>query len=80
MLDTATRPVARTRKKESLIGVCQAVGDDFGFNPDFLRVALAMLMLVNAEATLAVYVTAGLLVLVSRLLVRDARAPAVSRP
>jgi phage shock protein PspC (stress-responsive transcriptional regulator) len=63
-----------TRKGESLIGICQAVGDDFGFNPDFLRVVLAVMLLVNAEAVLVAYGIMGVAVLASRLVTRWPRA------
>ena len=64
------RPVA---KKASLLGICQAIGDDFGFNPDFLRVALALLLLVDPKITVLGYALAGVVVLASRLATRPWR-------
>ena len=43
------------RKQASLIGVCKAVGEGLGFNPDFLRIALAISLIVKPEYTLIVY-------------------------
>lgn len=61
------RPVT---KKASLLGICQAIGDDFGFNPDFLRVALAFLLLADPKITVIGYALAGVVVLTSRLATR----------
>lgn len=69
------RPAA---KKESLLGICQAIGDDFGFNPDFLRVALAFLLLADPKITLIGYALAGVVVLTSRLATRSWRSQPAS--
>jgi phage shock protein PspC (stress-responsive transcriptional regulator) len=74
MQTTAT--AAAAAKKASLIGICQAVGEGFGFNPDFLRVALAVMLLVNPGYVLIVYGILGVTVLASRLLVREPRPAA----
>jgi phage shock protein C len=63
-------------KSDSLFGICQALGEDFGFNPDYLRIALAILRLVSAKIVVIGYVVAGLLVLGSRLLVPSSRSRA----
>lgn len=65
MQTTDARPTAA--QKDNLFGICHAVGEAFGFNPVFLRVALAVLLLFNPEAMLIVYGTAGLAVLASRV-------------
>ncbi len=74
-----TTAAATAAKKASLIGICQAVGEGFGFNPDFLRVALAVMLLVNPGYVLIVYGILGVTVLASRLLVREPRRPAAPR-
>ena len=61
------------RKKASLLGVCQAVGEGLGFNPDLLRAALAVSLIVDPEYTLIVYGILAVTVLASRLLVREPR-------
>jgi phage shock protein PspC (stress-responsive transcriptional regulator) len=53
---------------DTLFGVCEALGQDFGFNPQWLRVALAVLLLVNPAAVIGGYFAAGALVALSRLL------------
>ncbi len=65
-------------KKDNLLGICHAIGQDLGFNPDYLRVLLAIMLLVNAEATLIAYGLAGVAVLASRLLTRRPASAAVS--
>ena len=65
-------------RDDTLFGVCQALGEDFGFNPNFLRLGLAILLLWNPVATLSAYAAAGALVLVSRLLVRAPRTASVA--
>jgi len=56
-------------REHTLLGVCEALGEDFGFNPLFLRVPLAVCLLLNPLAVIAAYAALGLLVLVSRRLI-----------
>ena len=63
-------------RDDTFFGICQAVGDDFGFNPNWLRVAFAIPMLVQPVATLGVYAGLGVIVLASRLIVREPRRAA----
>ena len=67
------RSPAKTGRSSGLIGVCAALGEEFGFNPDYLRVALAATLLWSPLAVLSGYAAAGLLVLLSRWLVPDDR-------
>jgi phage shock protein PspC (stress-responsive transcriptional regulator) len=81
-MSQATQPSA-TGQKESLIGVCAAIGEDFGFNPDILRVLLAVGLLFVPMVVLGFYAGAGVLVLASRLLFptrRGAGAAVVAMP
>lgn len=68
MQDAKPSPIAP--QKDNLFGICHAIGEDFGFNPIYLRIALAVTLLFSPEAMLVAYGSAGLLVLASRLLVR----------
>ncbi len=66
--------------KDNLFGVCAAIGEDFGFDPIWLRVGFAVALLFSLEAVLATYAALGLVVLVSRLIApsrKPAAAPAV---
>jgi phage shock protein PspC (stress-responsive transcriptional regulator) len=64
MQDPATAP------KDNLLGICHAIGEDFGFNPFWLRVTLAIGIVAWPEIVLAAYATLGLAVVASRLLAR----------
>jgi phage shock protein PspC (stress-responsive transcriptional regulator) len=60
-------------RTDTLLGVCQALGDDFGFNPIFLRIAFAVSLLWNPTAVIVGYLALGVVVALSRLIFRDPR-------
>ena len=60
-------------RPDTLLGICQALGEDLGINPNYFRVALAGGVFFNFGATLAVYFAAGAVVLATRLLYRAPR-------
>lgn len=63
-------------RSDTLLGVCEALGEDFGFNPLYLRVSLAVLVIWSPVVALAAYGFAAVAVLLSRLIfpMRVARA------
>jgi phage shock protein PspC (stress-responsive transcriptional regulator) len=65
-----TNPIARS---DTLLGVCQAIGDDFGFNPIWLRLAFALPLMFFPVAVFSAYLGLGVIVMISRLLVRGPR-------
>jgi phage shock protein C len=67
------------RRDDTFFGVCQAIGDDFGFNPNWLRVGLALPVIFNPWLSLAIYGALALTVVASRMLVpaRARVAPSV---
>ena len=65
MQTTQTSLIARD---DTFLGVCQALGDDLGFNPLWLRLALAAGLLWNPTAIVAIYAGLGVVVLASLLL------------
>ena len=67
-------------RNDNLFGVCAALGEDFGFNPIWLRLAFAVALLVDLEHVLLAYAALGLLVLVSRLAFRTPSPVPVARP
>ncbi|WP_028965916.1 PspC domain-containing protein [Sphingomonas phyllosphaerae] len=71
MTDHTTTLVAAPR--DNLFGVCAALGEDFGFNPLWLRLGFAVALLFSLEKVLLAYVALGVLVLVSRLLFPNRR-------
>ena len=73
-----TNPIARS---DTLLGVCQALGEDFGFNPIWLRLAFALPLMFFPVAVFSAYLGLFVVVALSRLLVRGPRrkpAPAVA--
>ena len=68
-------------RSHTILGVCEAIGEDFGFNPTFLRVPLASMVLWSLEYAVAAYLALGAVVLLSRLLFpqrKTAAAPAAA--
>lgn len=65
-------------RDDTFFGVCEALGEDFRFNANYLRVALGVGLLWNPLAMIGTYAALGVVVLVSRLLVRNPR-PAAAR-
>ena len=71
--------VALPLRQHTILGVCEAIGEDFGFNPIFLRVPLAAIVLWSPLVAIGGYFALGALVLVSRTLFpRPATAAAQS--
>lgn len=60
-------------RNDTLLGVCQSIGEDLGFNPLYLRVALATLVFFNLGAAVGIYLAMGAVVLATRLLHRAPR-------
>ena len=67
------------RRRDTFFGICEAVGQDFGFNPLWLRLALIAPLFFFPVQTFAAYFGLGAIVLASRLLFpAPAAAPSVS--
>jgi len=62
-------------RDDTLLGVCQAIGDDFGFSPLWLRIAFAAALIWNPMYDIGAYLALGAVVLLSRLIVRAPRRP-----
>jgi phage shock protein C len=58
-----------TTSKDNLLGICNAVGEDFGFNPLWMRLALGAVFVVQPVGVVVAYLALGLVVLASRLLI-----------
>ena len=65
--------------RDNLLGVCHAIGDTFGFNPLYLRLALLVGVMLNAEIAVAAYAVAGIAVLVAKLATRSSGKNANTR-
>src|SRR3546814_9401482 len=56
------------RRRDTFFGICEAVGQDFGFNPLYLRLAFIAPLFFFPVQTFAAYFALGLVVLALRLL------------
>jgi len=56
------------RRRDTFFGICEAVGQDFGFNPLWLRLAFIAPLFFFPVQTFAAYFALGFIVLASRLL------------
>ncbi|MCW5647136.1 MAG: PspC domain-containing protein [Sphingopyxis sp.] len=65
------------RRRDTFFGICEAVGQDFGFNPLWLRLAIVAPLFFFPVQTFIGYFALGAVVLVSRLLF-PARATAAA--
>ncbi len=54
------------RRPHTILGVCEALGDDFGFNPLYLRIAFAAGLFLSATWVIAAYLGVGAIVALSR--------------
>lgn len=64
-------------RDHTILGVCEAIGEDFGFNPLFLRIPLAVCLLLNPYAVFATYGGLAVLVLLTRLIAPNPRSTPV---
>ncbi len=53
-------------RAHTILGVCEAIGEDFGFNPVLLRIPLAASVVVSPMMAIGAYFALGLAVLASR--------------
>ena len=60
--------VALPLRSHTILGVCEAIGEDFGFNPVFLRIPFAASVVYSPTMAIGAYLALGLAVLASRLL------------
>lgn len=67
-------------RNDTILGVCEAIGQDFGFHANWLRLAFALGLFFNPAAVIATYVGLGLLVAATRWLAPDHIVPAPALP
>jgi len=68
---STSKPNLFTRD-DTFLGVCEAIGEDCGFNANWLRVALGVVVLWNPAVAIGAYLAAGVLVFLSRWLMPSA--------
>jgi phage shock protein C len=65
-------------RDHTLLGVCEALGEDLGFNPVFLRLVFAVGLFFSPAAALAAYAGLAVLVVFTRLVAPVPRSAAVA--
>ena len=58
-------------RNDTILGVCEALGQDFGFNPNWLRVAFCAPIFWNPLLVVSVYLGLGVLVAATRFAFPD---------
>ena len=53
-------------REDTLLGVCHAIGEDFGFNPLYLRILFAIVLFLSPIGAFAGYAVLGAIVAFSR--------------
>ena len=76
-MEAQENQVALPLRSHTILGACEAVGEDFGFNPTFLRVPFAAIVLYSPLLAIGAYFALGVVVLASRLLFPKAKDEAV---
>jgi phage shock protein PspC (stress-responsive transcriptional regulator) len=65
-------------RNHNILGVCEAIGEDFGFNPVLLRVPFAASVLWSPMIAIGAYFAVGAVVLLSRLVFPKPKAEALA--
>ncbi len=58
-------------RHDTILGVCEAIGRDLGFHPNWLRVTFAALIYLSPLAVIGTYLGLGLLVALTRWVAPD---------
>ena len=66
MTATVTKATPLPLRNDTILGVCEAIGEDFGFNPLWLRLAFIAPLFIEPVMTIAVYAALGVVVAASR--------------
>ena len=74
-MEAQENQVALPLRSHTILGVCEAIGEDFGFNPTFLRIPLAASVLYSPIWAIGGYFALGLVVLASRLIFPKPHTP-----
>jgi len=78
-MEAQENQVALPLRSHTILGVCEAIGEDFGFNPVLLRIPFAASVLYSPLWAVVAYFAVGALVLASRLLFPKAKTEAVDQ-
>jgi phage shock protein PspC (stress-responsive transcriptional regulator) len=67
-MEAQENQIALPLRPHTIFGVCEAIGEDFGFNPVLLRVPFAATVLWSPIVAIGAYFALAAVVLASRLL------------
>lgn len=67
-MEAQVSQVSLPLRSHTIFGVCEAIGEDFGFNPVFLRIPFSAIVLYSPLLAIGAYLALGVVVLASRLL------------
>ena len=79
-MEAQENKVALPLRSHTILGVCEAIGEDFGFSSIFLRVPFAATVLYSPTIAIGAYLALGIVVLASRLLFPRAKAEKIAEP
>lgn len=77
-MEAQENQVALPLRSHTILGVCEAVGEDFGFNPVLLRIPFAAMVLYSAVWAIGAYFGLGAIVLASRLVFPKSKSATVT--
>jgi phage shock protein C len=63
-----TDPTPLPFRDDTMLGICAGLGEDLGFNPNYLRIAVGSIVLVDIMLAVVVYLGLGVAVAAARLL------------
>lgn len=66
MTTKSKKPTPLPLRNDTILGVCEAIGQDFGFNPLWLRLAFIAPLFWQPVYTIAAYLLVGVVVAISR--------------
>jgi phage shock protein C len=78
MMETQVNQVALPLRSHTILGACEAIGEDFGFNPIFLRIPFAAIVLYSPMLAVGAYLALAAVVLASRLLAPKPKASEIA--
>lgn len=76
-IDPHSRTTPLLLRNDTMLGVCTGLGQEFGFNPNYLRVLIASLFLVSFKLAIGIYLALGLALTVGWLLFPSRRQAVV---
>lgn len=65
-------------RDDTMLGICEGLGEDLGFNPNWLRAALGAGLVWNPFAMVGIYLGLGVVVVFTRLVMPNPRRKAAA--